>query len=176
MAGIQLKLPLHWACEHKKVEYFLALPGAADDVSAQAMQLLLQRGAVIGARTCMSCTPLMLASSLPVVKLLLNAGADAAAADNRGFTVLMHQAQRGACASTVCSLLKAGADPTVTVSKEGVSLTAASVAGINGHFALEALLSRAADDYAKKHPTVSSTPDTSSSSGSSSGTSTSSSS
>jgi ankyrin repeat protein len=192
VAGMQLRLPLHWASEHKHVhlvEHFLALPGAADDVHAQAshmltalhvaatsgadsvVQLLLQRGAVVEARTCISCTPLMLASSLPVAKLLLNAGADAAAADNRGLTVLMYQAQRGACASTVCLLLKAGADPTVTASKEGISLTAASLAGINGHFAIEALLSRAAEDYAKKHPAVSSTPDTSSSRGSSSDTS-----
>jgi hypothetical protein len=35
------------------------------------------------------------------------------------------------------------------------ALLAATFAGINGHFALEALLSRAADDFRKKHFAVS---------------------
>jgi Ankyrin repeats (3 copies) len=84
------QLPLHWACEHSHVhlvEYLLALPGAADDVHVQAshamtplhvaashgadsvVQLLLQRGAAVEAGNCIGCTPLMLASSAPVVKL-----------------------------------------------------------------------------------------------------------
>jgi hypothetical protein len=80
--------------------------------------------------------------------------------------VLQHQAQRGACAGTACLLLKAGADPTVStlMTDTDISVTAATLAGINGHFALEALLSRAADDYARTHPGVSSTAAESSSS------------
>jgi Ankyrin repeats (many copies) len=148
------------------------LPGAADDVHARtsngqtplsvaatheadsAVQLLLQRGADANTRDFNGCTPLMLARSLPVVKLLLAAGADATAAFSIGMTVLHCQASNGACAGTICLLLKAGADPTAAMSMSGTSVTPAIFAGISGHFALEALLSRAEDDCRKKHPAV----------------------
>jgi uncharacterized protein len=170
-------LPLHYACEHQHlhiVKYLLAVPGAADDIHARSseqetplhgaaahgvhsvVQLLLQRGADVNARDINECTPLMDADSLAVVKLLLAAGADATAVDGVGMTVLQWQARKGACAGTVCLLLKAGADPTFALQHNGISVTAATFAGINGHFALEALLSRAADDYRKKHPTTAS--------------------
>eukprot|EP00953_Heterococcus_sp_UTEX-ZZ885_P012655 7252-Heterococcus_DN1.PRE.1 len=96
------------------------------------------------------------ADSLAVVKLLLAAGADATAVDGVGMTVLQWQARKGACAGTVCLLLKAGADPTDALQHNGIYVTAATFAGINGHFALERLLSRAADDYRKKHPATAS--------------------
>jgi Ankyrin repeats (3 copies)/Ankyrin repeat len=184
-------LPLRWACQYKHphlVQYFLSLPGAAADVHARSskgqaplhiaalyaadsiVQLLLQRGAVADARNTSGCTPLMVASSLPVVKLLLAAGADATAFNSMGMTVLQYQAKHGACAGTVCLLLKAGADPTATVTINGSSVTAATLPGINGHFALEALLSRAADDYRKKHSNVHTTAEKSSSSSGGTGT------
>jgi Ankyrin repeats (3 copies) len=144
---------------------------AADSI----VQLLQQRGAVANARNDCGCTPLMLASSLPVVKLLLAAGADATAVNSAGMTVLQYRAKHGACAGTVCLLLKAGADPTATVLAEGGHVTAAHIAGINGHFALEALLSRAADDYSKQHSTINSTVEENSSNSGSSGSSSSSS-
>jgi ankyrin repeat protein len=169
-------LPLHFACEAKHLqlaEYFLSLPGAAGDVHARTaakwqtplycaaasaadsvVELLLQRGANANEVDIIGITPLMAAKSLPVVKLLLAAGADATAATVIGKTVLQCQAQRGACAGTICLLLKAGADPTVAALTDGNYVTAAHMAGISGHFALEKLLSRAADDYRKKHPTA----------------------
>jgi ankyrin repeat protein len=181
-------LPLHCACQSghlQLAEYLLALPGAGDDVHARStkghtllqlaamygadsvVQLLLQRGATADARGINDCTALMAASSPSIVKQLLAAGADVAAVANTGQSVLQCQALRGACAGSVCLLLKAGADPTVALHLDGESVTAAALAGINGHFALEALLSRAADDYRKKHPTVNSTVSDSSSGSSS---------
>jgi MYND finger len=69
------------------------------------------------------------------------------------------------CAGAICLLLKAGADPTAVDSNGS---TAAHVAGISGHFALEALLSRAADDHRKKQPAAVSVTETASSGSSSS--------
>jgi MYND finger len=92
----------------------------------------------------------MYARTAAVVKLLLAAGADVAAVSNdSNHTVLQVHASTGATAGAVCLLLKAGADPTA-VDDDGS--TAAHIAGIRGHFALEALLSRVADDYRKTHP------------------------
>eukprot|EP00953_Heterococcus_sp_UTEX-ZZ885_P008310 4990-Heterococcus_DN1.PRE.3 len=154
-------LPLHFACEAKHLqlaEYFLSLPGAAGDVHARTaakwqtplycaaasaadsvVELLLQRGANANEVDIIGITPLMAAKSLPVVKLLLAAGADATAATLIGKTVLQCQAQQGACAGTVCLLLEAGADPTVAALTDGNYVTAAHMAGISGHFALEKL-------------------------------------
>jgi ankyrin repeat protein len=184
-AELQL-LPLHYACQHQHlqlVKYLLSLPDAGHDVHAQStkgrtplhyaaeyeadsvVQLLLERGADVDARDSNDSTPLVDAGSLAVMKLLLAAGADAAVVTDGGATVLQSQARHNACAGTICLLLKAGADPTATVSIDGISVTAAAIAGINGHFALEALLSRAADDYRKKHPTAAGTVSNSGSSG-----------
>eukprot|EP00953_Heterococcus_sp_UTEX-ZZ885_P022151 12284-Heterococcus_DN1.PRE.1 len=161
VSGEEHLLPLHCACEFNHVhivKYMLALPGAADDIHARTsqgqtplhsaathgadsvVQLLLERGADVDARDVNGYTPLMDADSLAVVKLLLAAGADATAVDDGGMTVLQCQARDGACAGTVCLLLKAGADLAATLSIDGISVTAAAFAGINGHFALEALL------------------------------------
>jgi uncharacterized protein len=163
-------------------KHLLVVPGADADIHARTSQgltplhdaarfgadsvaqLLLQRGASADVKSYIGRTPLMMATTVPVVKLLLAAGADATAADDLGMTVLQCQATSGACAGIVCPLLKVGADHTVPVSINGTSATAARLAGIKGHFALEALLSRAADDYRKQHPVASSTVGDSSSS------------
>jgi uncharacterized protein len=176
-ASAEQLLPLHCASKHKHVhiaKYLLALPGAARDVHARndegqtplhaaacsgadsVVQLLLQRGADADARDYTGHSLLMLASTVAVVKLLLAAGADASAITLMNSNVLHLHAQRGSCAGIICLLLKAGANPASARSVDGTIVTAASIAGINGHFALEALLSRAAADYCKKHPIVSS--------------------
>jgi ankyrin repeat protein len=178
-------LPLHSACCSGGLEafkYLLDVPGAADDVHARTIQqqtplyfaaaggaeavveLLLQRGAAVNVRGSAGTTPLMHAKTAAVVKLLLAAGADASAVDGTHWTVLHHYATAGASAGAVCLVLKAGADPTAG---DGDGSTAAHLAGIKGHFALEALLSRAADDYRKKQ-TIATNSNSSSSSGSSS--------
>jgi Ankyrin repeats (3 copies)/MYND finger len=177
-------LPLHCACSVNNpdaVQYLLDLPGAADDVHARTtmqqtplfyavssdadsmVQLLLQRGATAGVLDNECATPLMHARTAAVVKLLLAAGADSTAIDESEWTVLHHYATAGASVGVICLVLKAGADPKA-VDKNGS--TAAHLAGIKGHFALEALLSRAADDYRKKH-TVATNGNSSSNSGTS---------
>jgi Ankyrin repeats (3 copies)/MYND finger len=120
------------------------------------VQLLLERGADVAARDMKQNTPLMISTSVQAVKLLLAAGADVAAVGDNGQTALHCLAAAGACAGTACLLLKAGADPTATMQFDDLRVTAAVSAGVNGHFALEALLSRAADDYRKKHSTTAS--------------------
>jgi ankyrin repeat protein len=180
------ELPLHLASQYRDadvVRYLLDLPNAADDLQAQChsglaplhyaageadsiVELLLQRGAHVSARDVDGETPLMHATTAAAVKLLLAAGADAAAVDSSGGSVLHHHAAEGVCSGAICLLLKAGADPTAIDSNGS---TAAHIAGISGHFALEALLSRAAEDYRKKHPTAVIFTDTARSSSSSSG-------
>jgi ankyrin repeat protein len=180
-------LPLHCACRLNKpdaVKYLLDLPGAADDVHASTtreqqtplfyavsnsadsvVQLLLQRGAAVDVRCSAGMTPLMRARAASVVKLLLSAGADVAAVGASGLTVLHYLARCGAAAGAVCLIMKAGVDPTAV---DVTGSTAAHVAGISGHFALGALLSRAAEDRRKKQTTTSSSSSSSSSSTSSS--------
>jgi ankyrin repeat protein len=170
-------LPLHYACVHNHMHianYFLEFPGAASDVHAHSAEkltplhyascnavdsvahLLLQRGADANARDIDGVTPLMYASTAAVVKLLLAAGADVTAVDTEQQSALHLQASKGACAGIICRhiLLKAGADPTA-VDRNGSA--AADVADMNEHSTLKTLLSRAADDYCKKQPTVNST-------------------
>jgi ankyrin repeat protein len=114
LSGESQMLPLHCACEYKHlhiVKYLLAVPGAADDVHARSaaeqtplhtaakngadsiVQLLLERGADVDARDVKDNTALMIATSVQAVKLLLAAGADAAAVGDNGQTTLHCQAQ-----------------------------------------------------------------------------------
>jgi uncharacterized protein len=155
---------------------FVARQTAAKAEAEKIVELLLQRGAaadahadrctVLGGTTVSGVTPLMLATTTPVTKLLLAAGADATAMDSAGMHVLHYSAKHSAAAGAVCLLLKAGANPTAT---DVDGSTAAHIAGMNGHFALEALLSRAADDYRKARATAQSEAGSASSSGDSSG-------
>ncbi len=56
-------------------------------------------------------TPLMLAKSAQMVKLLLEAGADARKTDNRGWNCLHHAATRNGDSRALSSLIQAGAEP-----------------------------------------------------------------
>jgi ankyrin repeat protein len=169
-AGDDGLLPLHSACTADKAEmvaYLLSLPGAADDLHARAteqqltalhyaacvegtdvLQLLLNRGAVVDALDSNGATPLMYAKTAAAVKLLLAAGADSIVVSITGSNLLHYQASCGASAGAVCIALKLGIDPTALDANE---CPPAHYGGIRGHFALERLLSRAADDYRKKH-------------------------
>jgi ankyrin repeat protein len=188
------ELPLHYACNSNKLDaarHLLDLPGAAADVHALSLSkqtplyyaaftaadsvvpLLLQRGASVHVRCAGGSTPLMVAKTAPVMKLLLAADADAAAVTYAGSTVLHCCATFGATAGAICLLLKAGADPTAV---DETGSTAAHVAGMKGHFALETLLSRAAGDYRKKLAAAATVRDSGSSSNNSSSSGTSSSS
>jgi ankyrin repeat protein len=163
-------LPLHIACKYKHaklVQYLLDVPGGSSDVHAQCpngqtalhtavhsgnssiVQQLLQRGADVRALFAHGSSVLMLATTAPVTKLLLAAGAAVDCADSLSMTALHHCAMGGTAAGVVCMMIQAGADPTALAHNGS---TPAHVAGMRGHFALEALLSRAAEDYRRKHP------------------------
>jgi ankyrin repeat protein len=58
-------------------------------------------------------TPLMLAESAEMVKLLLESGADARKTDNRGWNCLHHAATRSGDSRALSSLIRAGADPSL---------------------------------------------------------------
>jgi ankyrin repeat protein len=167
-------LPLHYACymgSTAAAEYLLSLPQAVAMLTSQdsegytalhvaaenehddIVKLLLRKGAVVDARSQTGVTPLMRAQRMRTVNLLLNAHADVNAVDGDSFTVLHHCAKQGAAECVYKPLLKHGAVPTA-VDKNGS--TPAHIAGMSGHFADEALLSRAADDYRKTHAAVSS--------------------
>jgi ankyrin repeat protein len=162
-------LPLHSACNMGgllSVEYLLSLPQAAAMVTAQSdigytalhsaansehndiMQLLLRKGAVVDARSHSGVTPLMQAQLLRTVRVLLSAHADVNAVDAHGRTVLHYCARQGAAECVYRLLLQHGAVPTAV---DVTGSTPAHIAGMNGHFAVEALLSKAADEYSKTH-------------------------
>jgi ankyrin repeat protein len=88
------------------------------------------------------------AQLLRTVRVLVNAHADVIAADNSGFTVLHHCAKQGAAEYVYKLLLQHGAVPTA-VDVNGS--TPAHIAGMSGHFADEALRSKAAVEYSKVH-------------------------
>jgi ankyrin repeat protein len=162
--------PLYCACQsgaESAVQYLLSIPGvAAATLTAWesgrllsplfvavcnkhcgAAVQLLTAGACVHDRNSVLETALMVAKDVRTVQLLLDNGSDARAVDSRGLTVLHHHAKAGAAAAVLCVLLKAGADPRVV---DSTGSTAAQLAGVAGHSATEALLSRAADDYRKK--------------------------
>eukprot|EP00953_Heterococcus_sp_UTEX-ZZ885_P007038 4288-Heterococcus_DN1.PRE.1 len=144
-----------------------AVIGNSDGGSStvDVVKLLLAKGTHVNAQCAQGCTPLMLTAQLPVLKLLLAAGADVSIVDSTGSTVLHALAKAGAGAGAICLMIKHGADATLCDSNGS---TAAHIAGISGHFAAEALLSRAAADYSAKHSSVKAATDTTITSNSSS--------
>jgi ankyrin repeat protein len=162
--------PLYCACQsgaESAVQYLLSIPGvAAATLTAwesgrllsplfvavchkhcgTAVQLLAA-GACVHDRNSVLETALMVAKDVPTVQLLLDNGSDVLAADSRGLTALHHAAKAGVPAAVLCVLLKAGADPTAVDSSGS---TPAQLAGVAGHSATEALLSRAAEDYSRR--------------------------
>jgi ankyrin repeat protein len=165
--------PLYCACQSGVAStalYLLSLPEGAGTLTAQVTgyamtpllmavnqgqydiaRALLQKGASASDSSKARQTALMLAKDLRTMQLLLEHGAAAVitSTDSRGLTALHHQATAGVPAAVLCVLLKAGADPTAV---DATGSTPAHLAGVAGHFATETLLSRAAEDYRKKHP------------------------
>jgi ankyrin repeat protein len=162
-------LALHCACHMGStaaVEYLLSLPQAAAMLAAEIkegytalhcaadsehddiVQLLLSKGAAVDARSHTGVTPLMQAQLMRAVTALVNAHADVNAVDNDGSTVLHHCAKQGAAECVYKLLLKHGTVPTA-VDKNGSP--PAHAAGMSGHFADEALLSKAAEEYSRTH-------------------------
>jgi ankyrin repeat protein len=162
-------LPLHCACCYDQaaaVEYLLSLLQAAAMLAAESkagytalhcdadsehddvVQLLLRKEAAVDAKGHDGQTPLMYAQRMRTVTALVNAHADVIAVDSDNYTVLHHCAKQATAECVYKLLLKHGAVPTA-VDKNGS--TPAHIAGMSGHFADEALLSKAADDYSKAH-------------------------
>jgi ankyrin repeat protein len=158
-------LPLHCACFYGRtaaVEYLLLLPQAAAMVTAESTSgptalhlaahsehddiVLLRKGAAVDAKSQEGMTPLMHAQLMRTVGVLLDAHADANAVDGCGHTVLHYCARQGAAACVYKLLLQHGTVPTAV---DMTGSTPAHIAGMNGHFAIEALLSKAADEYSK---------------------------
>jgi Ankyrin repeats (3 copies)/MYND finger len=116
------------------------------------VQLLLRKGAAVDARSHTGVTPLMQAQRLRTVTALVNAHADVNAVDTDGFKILHHCAKQGTAESVYQLLLRHGA---VLTAFDKNGSTPAHIAGMSGHFADEALLSKAADVYSKTHAAVS---------------------
>jgi len=83
---------------------------AAFDSNLSLMKDLIERKANVNAASRFGVTPLMYASGLPEVKLLLEAGASAKDKNLSGRTALHYAAQRGADLEVVRVLIEAGAD------------------------------------------------------------------
>jgi ankyrin repeat protein len=122
---------------------------AACNHHIQLVQLLLQHGAAAVVNTlgkwCRCCganSVLMGCATVPLMKLLLSAGADVhMTAAGTGNTALHQAVVRRLTAPVVCMLIKAGAD-LHAVNNEGK--TAADIAHDKGYSLIESLLLRAA--------------------------------
>uniref|UniRef100_A0A0G4HUI1 Uncharacterized protein n=1 Tax=Chromera velia CCMP2878 TaxID=1169474 RepID=A0A0G4HUI1_9ALVE len=138
-----LLLQEHADVHGKNVNGFTPLLLAAENGHPEIVALLLREGADVDVQDNFGFTSLMRASEngyTSVVGLLLYAGAAVNAIHTTGWTSLMLAARFGHT-ETCALLLHRGADstPVVTV-KEGIEMSAAGIAGSNGHTALEALL------------------------------------
>lgn len=120
--------PLHFAVQE----------GYSDVVSA-----LLRAGARVDQIDNEGVTPLMRAPNMPCVRLLLDAGAIPNAMDADGFNALHFAGRRGGPAGVICSLFKAGCDPTA-LTNDGK--TPADMARDEGEDNTAALLDRLAEE------------------------------
>jgi Ankyrin repeat len=101
----------------------------------------------VNAANTLGMTPLMFAREVPIVRLLLDAGASIGAKTTNDSTVLHMAASQGCSAGVICCLLKAGVDAT-TADADGID--AAAIATGAGHATTAALLQRAAADQRLK--------------------------
>jgi uncharacterized protein len=120
----------------------------------EAVQLLLTAGSDVHHRDNMNMTPLFMVRSLPVLNLLLAAGADVQAVSSAGLNALHCLCVREdikPTAAVVCGLIKAGVD--LTACSNGPNgCTPVQFAQLRGHTLIAQLLARAERDYhAKAH-------------------------
>jgi ankyrin repeat protein len=108
--------------------------------STEVAAYLISSGADVNATDLIRASPLMFPRELSMVQLLLEAGAGVNTRDSFGNTVLHKAAHFGLSASTICCLLKSGADATAI---DSTGSTAAAGALAHGHTATAALLQRA---------------------------------
>jgi ankyrin repeat protein len=137
------------------VDGHTALFSAVIGGNAEAVQLLLAAGSRVHHRNHYNMTPVFMVRSLPVLNLLLAAGADAKAVSFGGLNVLhwvcMHMEPQPT-AAVVCGLIKAGADLTARCSGPD-DCTPAQVARRRGHMLIAQLLER--DGLSRKGTEVS---------------------
>jgi ankyrin repeat protein len=103
---------------------------AALDGDIQKINELLDKGAVVDARSCSDQTPLMYASlngHKQVVKLLIQKGAEVNAADDEGATPLMYASHHGN--QTVKLLIQNGANVKARTKDDRTALTIALYRG-----------------------------------------------
>eukprot|EP00953_Heterococcus_sp_UTEX-ZZ885_P016296 9167-Heterococcus_DN1.PRE.5 len=151
-ADVDGVVQLHGACRHGSLEGSavtvnvqvqqhgnspLHLALRASQQSAELVSLLIKSCADVNVKTFNKVTPLMLARELPVVRLLLSAGAAVNAKNADGTTALHQAAELELSAAVICCLLKAGADATA-VNNHGHE--PAAVAAKHGDTATAALL------------------------------------
>ena len=117
-----------------------ALHCAANHQLAAVTELLLRLGAPVNARTNFGCTPLQWANSVECCQVLLLAGADVDAVNDRHENALHYAIWRDA-PEQVPRLLAAGADP---LCKHFFGFTAADMARRAGYPRAAALLDDAA--------------------------------
>lgn len=110
------------------------------------MKLLVESGAPVNGAGVQGLTPIMTCADPQGVMYLLEKGADVHARNGDGDNCLQMAACLDFPPSVICLLLKAGADPTVTVDGK----TPADFARILRFPLAEALLRRAAQDYNPK--------------------------
>jgi len=105
----------------KQDELDKAMLDAANNVDAKEIGLLIRAGANMDARTSMGWTPLMISSrsmmSDKAALLLISSSANLDAQNDMGMTALMIAAMNGR-STIVEALLKAGADPGLTDTRE----------------------------------------------------------
>jgi uncharacterized protein len=128
-----------------------ALYSAVSSGNVEAVQLLLAAGSSGHTRDNLNMTPLFMVRSLPVLNLLLAAGADVHARSFNGHNVLHWVCMQDPkpTAAVVCGLIKAGVDLTAR-SNGPDGYTAAQVARYQGSTLVAQLLDRAERDYRAK--------------------------
>jgi ankyrin repeat protein len=127
------------------------LAEAAQQGDAQAVRVLLSQKAAVNGRQGDGSTALHWAAQrddLPLVQLLLGAGADPNATTRNGALTPLDMAAQNGSAGVMAALLKAGADPKITTTEGATVLMTASASGNTD--AVQLLLDHGADPNARE--------------------------